>query len=172
MEEFSLDRLVHRLARTPLSKRRRFIRFSSRFCEPATTKPMGLPEALAPFLRDKPRIVKGDPPRVEMEVDVQIVGGLKERLGQRRLAHLFPELDAKQLQRLHNIEPEVLEWLAGSDERAARFLADPLGTLSKSELEIDQDLLDSLGEVRERCYKELPVLPLRIKSLRVTAKGS
>jgi hypothetical protein len=170
MQEFSLDKVMHKLARTPLSKRRRFARFAARFCEHAATKPMGLPEALAPFLQDEPRIVKGDLPQVEMEVNVQIVGSPEKRLGQRKIAQLFPELAPEQLDRLKEIEPMVLEWLAGSDDRPARFVADPLGTLSKSGLKIEQELLDSLGKVRARCYKELPILPLPIKSLTVTTK--
>jgi hypothetical protein len=167
MKQLSLDELALRMAKTSASQRKRLARFAAQFCEQREAKPESLADALSPFLRQGIKTQKVPP--VEMSVEVRLVPGLAVRLVQPELADRFPELSSKDLQQLSDIEPKLLEWLAESDERAARFVADPIGTLSESDLKIDPGLLDRLQKVRQRYSKEMPPSSLQIRSLRVTA---
>jgi len=165
MAEWNFEEQVHKLAKTPLSERRRLARFAALFCEQAQTKPGDLTHALAPFLREQ--VVKPEPPDFEISVTISLVPGLEEGM-EEGLEDLFPgELSSEDLKHLREVEPKMLEWLAGKDENAVSFVADPIAALSQSGLEIDPELLQRLKEMRERYMQEAPSPAFQISSLEI-----
>lgn len=169
METGSVDKTMFRLAKTSLAERQRARNFVTTFCAHAATQPEGLAEMLKPFLQPKPTLDRGEVPDVPMEVDVEIVGGLEHFRDQHKLLRVSEELEQKDVQELLDLEPRVLAWLAEKSERQAEFVADPLGTLARSDLGISPELLKRLGTARKQKFAAIPLVPLHLTRLTVKA---
>lgn len=170
MAEKSIASTMLRLARTSLAERQRYMRLSTRFCDHAATKPMGLAEGLRPFLQPKPTIDRPEVGDVEMQIDIEIIEGLDNTQDQYRVARFAEELLPSDAKELAAAESKIVAWLAQKPELAAEFLTDPLGMLFRSDLGISPELLARLKAARQRKFATLPLIPLHISQITVKAR--
>jgi hypothetical protein len=78
----------------------------------------------------------------------------------------------KQLQQLRAIEPALLKWMAGDKERAARYFADPVGSLEAAGVKLDPILVRKIRQQRRRTLGVIEQLPrARIDAIEIKAEG-
>jgi hypothetical protein len=170
MAEKSFKSTLLSLAKTSPAERQRYMRLSTLFCDHvAATQPEGLAEGLRPFLQPKPAINRPAVGDVEMTVDVEIVPGLKNIQDQYQVTRFGKELLPTDASALAEVESKIVSWLAEKPERAAEFLTNPLGALEKSGLGIDPKLLGRLRAARWRKFQAVPLIPLHVSKITVTA---
>ena len=172
MRDRSVDEVVKRLAKTKPSLLRRSAERVARILEGHRVAKGEQVTSTFPPVR------KGAPPETVVNFSIHFVEstGASDRPlpqlppGVRRkgLAALLGELSADEQKKIREIGPAILEWIAASDENAARFFADPVGSLEKAGVELDPVVLRKIKQLRSRSLQPAPSLPrARIKMIKV-----
>ena len=109
------------------------------------------------------------PLNVEMNINLRTAADPAVANGGKQipLADALPEASMK---RLLAIEPQVMKWLAASDDNRLLFLTDPVAALLKIEPGLDKGLVKQLVRTRQRMSRDLPEDPrVLISQVRVAA---
>lgn len=127
-------------------------------------------------LRRRLSVRFNEPPEVEMNLKVRFVGSTGDErdklpewstdVRRRGLAAVLEGISEDDASTLRGLEPQLLKWLAKSDENAARFYADPVASLALAGIDIDAALLKRVRRTRRRSSKLASQLPrARIKTI-------
>lgn len=174
MQMKSLDQVITHLAKTAPSRKERRALYSAVIQQ--GTAGEALTQEQTPRLRGI-EVKKSASRSVEVTFTIRFVPSASEPgqgpTGwpvplQPELAVLLGGLSADEVRTMRALEPEILKWIAASDDNAARFYADPLGALERAGIAIQPLLRKKIQHVRDRSASlQSPLPPVRITSIKV-----
>ncbi len=96
------------------------------------------------------------------------VVGQQGHLTKKQPPGLLAEISQKDIQELQSMEPELLKWITASKENAARFFADPMGSLELADIQVSRRLrLRILASRKRTSFVCVKLPPVRIQSINV-----